>query len=693
MKEYWFMINELYTMVQAMKQNNVLQGTTHPDIKEPANFPGIYIEISEEKEPCNIEYLNKDEFVSLWKHAKSNHNNFPIIRVQRPFLNHNLTKDFDDLWKKSRERSQKLQLLFKMNFEDYNDSSNDIIIKRWSIDKLIPVCEKSVELKPLYELIDRFPKDVKEQRLFYLKLLALIKERLSTYDSGMLDLIKDILIGSYDRSKNRFCSKTQIAFDIYDSQNYKYKIKDKRLKDILIKELNNKEMSENIKFELGVCQLTGEKQLIEEDKFPEPKLRVIGKSYLYSNNKDIPCLERYGLKSLMAYKVGKNTIRDLNDAISFLTVGERQFKTWVQVPSSSDKKQNLLIAYVENKPELEDDLARMLGDSPDYEQEVVNFEKLTEQVCSSLMKDIEKNSESKISTIVFSEVDPGRKQIILFKTFTEKDIILGTTKWKQAFHNSPKVEFKIKENQEEVVIKPYCPYPGEILTFSKKLWRVKVKDGKKYITYDFIHGISMREIYEIFIPLSDENEPSQKLLCRILDQVEDLILFVGHYTNRKELQKLNSIKVIKKNLYEVCLAVTLISILLFKQNHRKEDFMNSIAFNIGRLLMLSDVLHREYCKNVRKDIPPQLIGNSIMHTAVEFPIRALNLLEERIMIYKAWADTNTEMDVKYAKWAVNQMGIVSKIISEQEIPEMFNDAERAQVLLGYLAKIEKKEEE
>ena len=53
----------------------------------------------------------------------------------------------------------------------------------------------------------------------------------------------------------------------------------------------------------------------------------------------------------------------------------------------------------------------------------------------------------------------------------------------------------------------------------------------------------------------------------------------------------------------------------------------------------------------------------------------------------AWADT--EKDARLAKWAVNNMSEVAQEINGKDIPESFNEAERAQVLLGYLAKIEK----
>ena len=119
--------------------------------------------------------------------------------------------------------------------------------------------------------------------------------------------------------------------------------------------------------------------------------------------------------------------------------------------------------------------------------------------------------------------------------------------------------------------------------------------------------------------------------------------------------------------------------------------MHGVAFNIGRLMKLSDILHREYCLKVRNGgIPPQLMGNSIMATAAEFPNRALDQLRERMRIYQAWA--NKTSDAGLANWSVKKMGDVSLEISENTIPDTFNEAERAQVLLGYLARIEKEQE-
>ena len=691
------MINELYAMSQALKKKDLLHVFTHRDIGEPAKSAGLYIEIDENKRPNSINFLPKEQFVKLWKHSKGNHNSFPIIRIHKPIIDHKLPTDFDSkIWRNLKGKDKKIEILSQLDFNKLNPESKDIIISDWTIEQLLPVCQGVTELDSLHALIIRFPKNHEEQKQFYNYLLNNIKNQLNSFEEPLLDLIKDILIGSY--LKNGFYSNTQIAFDVYDGYRFTYKVRDIRLKKVLIQELNKKDTQDNINLKTDFCQLTGELQVIEEDKFPNPKLPILGNTYLYSKKEDIECLTRYGMKSLQAYKVGKEKINEMNYALSFITNPEREGKTWVQVPGSTDKELNLFIAYVEEEPEMDNELAKMMGGAPSYEEEAIRFEILAEQICGSLQKKIEINPNARIKALVINKVDDGRKQILFSNTYGVNDIISGTTKWQIAAKNHPHIEYRIKVSQEEKIIVPYCPYPGQILGFMKKFWRFESKNNMLDVKVEKVSGISLREIYEIFIPLSDEKESSKRILSKVYQHSKNLLINIGHNSNRRELYyiKKGSINAI----YDSCLAVSLISILLYKLNIYKEDYMHSVAFNIGRLMMLADVLHREYCLNVNPQkggaksgkIPPQLIGNSLMSTAVEFPNRALDLLGERLRIYKAWADSVICNDeTKIAKWAVNQMGITALEISKQEIPESFTEAERAQVLLGYLAKIEKEE--
>ena len=127
--------------------------------------------------------------------------------------------------------------------------------------------------------------------------------------------------------------------------------------------------------------------------------------------------------------------------------------------------------------------------------------------------------------------------------------------------------------------------------------------------------------------------------------------------------------------------------------------MLDTPFNVGQFLQLSDMLHKEYCIQVRNSgkrnvpLPTQLMGNEMLAIASENPVDGLNRLRDRMKIYLAWANTAIGESAGLAKWILARFGEVSTKIAANELPEQFTTAEQAQVLLGYLASIpyEKKE--
>jgi len=116
--------------------------------------------------------------------------------------------------------------------------------------------------------------------------------------------------------------------------------------------------------------------------------------------------------------------------------------------------------------------------------------------------------------------------------------------------------------------------------------------------------------------------------------------------------------------------------------------MGSPAFLIGRLLNLVDCLHLEYCKHVRDNsVPPQLVGNAHMATALESPIRALSMLSQRILPYQAWGRTvKTEGTDNYSKLFLKLMGEITDQLKDAQIPQCATDVDKAQLLLGYLSR-------
>ena len=136
----------------------------------------------------------------------------------------------------------------------------------------------------------------------------------------------------------------------------------------------------------------------------------------------------------------------------------------------------------------------------------------------------------------------------------------------------------------------------------------------------------------------------------------------------------------------------ILSLLLFKSDPSTTQggTMASPAFLVGRLLALADSLHLQYCEGVRNgSVPGQLLGNALMATALESPESTLALYAQRILPYQAWARTckaSGNGPEALAKYLLAQLAETCAEISRHDVPQRTNDTEKAQLILGYLAK-------
>ena len=118
--------------------------------------------------------------------------------------------------------------------------------------------------------------------------------------------------------------------------------------------------------------------------------------------------------------------------------------------------------------------------------------------------------------------------------------------------------------------------------------------------------------------------------------------------------------------------------------------MASPAFLVGRLLALADGLHFQYCQGVRNgQVPGQLLGNALMATALETPEAALALYGQRILPYQAWARTckaTAKGPETLAKYLLGQLAETCSEVSLLDLPKRASDTDKAQLILGYLAR-------
>jgi hypothetical protein len=143
---------------------------------------------------------------------------------------------------------------------------------------------------------------------------------------------------------------------------------------------------------------------------------------------------------------------------------------------------------------------------------------------------------------------------------------------------------------------------------------------------------------------------------------------------------------------------SIFGLLLAKLGRLKGEYMKGPPFLVGRLLSLADQLHVQYCHGVRKgQVPPQLVGNALVTTAMDSPQRAVALIWQRLKPYHAWAQTVQGGDeVRLAKWLLGEIGRVSDSITsatnDKALPTRCSDSDKAEMLLGYLARSEKRDE-
>lgn len=129
--------------------------------------------------------------------------------------------------------------------------------------------------------------------------------------------------------------------------------------------------------------------------------------------------------------------------------------------------------------------------------------------------------------------------------------------------------------------------------------------------------------------------------------------------------------------------------------------MQEFPYLFGQLLSVSDALHELYCKVVRdNDVPSALAGSGMYVAGMERPYKTLGVLGQRMNPYIAWAKSyrtkgiqEKEKESWRAGWYLSLYERIATQLQENWNSEIrFNEEEKAQYFIGYLAKFPKKEE-
>lgn len=442
-----------------------------------------------------------------------------------------------------------------------------------------------------------------------------------------------------------------------------------------------------------------------EQTFDEVLMKnVLGNVKLRAMVAAAACQYRYGKAEADSCPVGQDSRSKMKGALEWLTDPQRKGKTWDNISyatkkSSKEEKKRptaeILLAYPSVLPPEPPDIATFFGGSPERDADNTGrFENCAKNVTGTLHGLMAKNPDLDIRVFVLRKMDPARTRVSSHGRYSAQRLIRAAELWQQGCRNLPHIMVKqfTKEKKTEWR-EPETPFPMEVVWTINTIWSRGGKGTEKNktasqpqwspsATKDFTteDGISLLLEEEFFL------QPGlRRVLYGVTHNVAGLVLALGQAHTQGQV-----FLAAKSYTRQAIILPSILGLLLFKMNIAKEEYMKSAPYLVGRLLGLADQLHYHYCQHVRDgSVPPQLMGNALMPTALEEPVKALALYSNRILPYQAWARTVSGDTAGLARYFLAELGKVSSDIPLTTIPERCTDSDKAQMLIGYLARPEK----
>lgn len=698
------MLNELYDLSLSLEKAGILPAEWYPDLKELPKVSkakpcfkvclaqnGAITEIEAIEDSAQIENLRK------WQ-SGGNGYSFPCFNVRPLFKAYAGSgaeapekKKFDEWWK-GLKKAQVLGDDAASILECYTNNSNAL----WD-DKhkeRVATCLNSIPLKleeilgeppdeyrAIAALIERCRKTTADN--FFKQLAVLLEDRIRKNPSTCDKYAGFLLYCGANPPKNDI----QLILELSDGLSaFPLPAANSKIHRWLNQQLlTNK--SDELSDSAALSKHADAFGFSSEDwksKLAEVNVPILGGVKLRAMNSESPCQTRYRRVDATSFVVGKEIRKRVKGALEWLTDDERQGKTWGNVSFARDDKEILLV-YPSELPKAPIAAVAMFGGiATNIATQSARFVDYAEDVTKALHTISRPLKEVEMCVFALRKMDKARTQISCNRQYSAERLIIAATEWQTNCGNVPKIE--IRQWGKEKGAKPEwhpveIPFPVEVIWCLNTPWPKTADDTKKRVReFSSADGIAL---------LLDEGARLKPLLEKALHGAirngGNLLMAMAHKQHQGGVHKVNG-KYDKQRL----LLPSILGLLLAKFECNKENYMKTAPYLIGRMLSLADQIHYQYCQHVRKgSTPSQLIGNALMTTALEEPEKALALYAQRILPYQAWAKTTEGEGAGLAKYFLSELGKVCSEVALVDVPSRCADMDKAQMLLGYLAKTEK----
>lgn len=410
-------------------------------------------------------------------------------------------------------------------------------------------------------------------------------------------------------------------------------------------------------------------QAIEE---PMPSVKLAGgfDATIRTMFKEQRCQSRYGRIENAGYPISPSMRMRVQSALEWAGSATQKNVTWINTDQNE-----ILLAYPLSLPDIPISYTAMFKRS---ENKTAAFSAKAKQFIQELQqaKTAETDSKTKqIRIFILRKIDKARTKVIYTRQTDANELEKCSEAWTCGCTNLPTFPFGT----------PQAPYPmdaADILNrFRKQNGEIATDKFKPFPKY---HGLEL---------LMEPNLSVTSDLHRLTESAMNIGPLLGNLCAKKEFH--HTIWGEAKDMS------AMLGLFLNRRHIGKERYMENLPYLYGQLLKAADELHTLYCTVVRNgDIPPQLVGSSLFQSAVETPVRTMQILSQRFMPYYSWAKSYRLKSVKEpgkeswrAGWLYSLCEkIMVKLQENWTTQTRFSDEEKAQLFIGYLAAFPKKEQ-
>lgn len=728
------MLNELSQVADSLERLGTVAPSRHPRINPMGkNRDLLVVSLDDPGNPACIEVLPGETAANLFRveHGSAG-SSFPGFNIPTPLRRLNevsadaLKPAVEKLLELGKNKNsspaeikESIFALFTLSEPQTFSPSQEKQFQR-SCDELVSELSESLPrelagLKNFTTLVETLVKSKSTLHSFAESLARLMVDQNTEFDRRQLLLFQEVLFGTLDWKKRT----PEIASAAYWNEKVK---KDKNANqpvyldlaspDTAFCRVAHSETSALINTALiqtqsnvaasepkdGACVEDAFGETAElQDKFPAgPKVAELGNVKLFSvNTNEVQALQRYGFKGSQSFPVTAARVQKMSDALLYLASEDRRGITCRAIPSAQPDKRDLLVAYLEGELEGRAQLAEMFGGETSSFSDA-DFGEIAKPVLEMLEGKLATHPNLNVRLLAFCPIDKAKKQISLNRSLRVRDVIRAARDWDAGARNVPQVSvwFYDKNTKQSVFRAHTSPCPLELASIVNRVWSADTKSG---FSSTYQRALSVGDAYDVFA--GDSPLARQKTLLTLgllITRMSAVLIALGAAKTDYARNPLS-----EPVRWQSVKTIALLGILLHQLGYYRKNYMQEPITQIGRLLALSDRLHFQYCKFVRTseekrkvgkvDAPSELIGNALFSIALDQPVSALARLAERIKPYKGWADTYSGEDAGLVHWLIRQMADARQGIELEKLPSRMTDADKAKILLGYLADEQKTE--